>query len=347
MLTTASRLPQPRRLLACLAGVLLLAAAATNVRAEVPAPTAQEAAEWHLADKIPMPKDNESTPERAELGKALFFDPRLSGSQTMSCASCHQPTLGWADGHKTAVLLTGEVLGRASPTMLNLAYNTQFMWDGRKKSLEDQAEGPHKHLSTDAYKAAAAKLGAIPGYREMFDKAYPGEPIDVATISKALAAFERTLVSRDSPFDQWLAGDRQALTEAQYRGYKLFADPAKANCAACHSGSNFTDNGYHNIGLRSKDVGRYAFRKVASLKGAFKTPTLRDIERTAPYFHDGSALTLREVVDHYARGGDDKSNLSPDVHTLNLSEQDKDDLVAFLRSLSGKPVAFTAPKLPQ
>ena len=177
MSTTASRLPQPRRLLACLAGVLLLGAAATHVRAEVPAPTAQEAAEWHLADKIPMPKDNESTPERAELGKALFFDPRLSGSQTMSCASCHQPTLGWADGHKTAVLLTGEVLGRASPTMLNLAYNTQFMWDGRKKSLEDQAEGPHKHLSTVAYKAAAAKLGAIPGYREMFDKAYPGEPM--------------------------------------------------------------------------------------------------------------------------------------------------------------------------
>ena len=335
------------RALACAAMLLNSAALlAAGPAAAVPPPSAADLA-WRLADQPPMPAHNVSTPARVELGKALFFDPRLSGAGAMSCASCHEPQLGWADGRKTAVV-GDAVLGRASPTIVNLAYNTQFMWDGRKKDLEDQAVGPHRHLSTEAYVAALTRLGALPGYQALFAQAYPGEPIDVQTAAKALAAFQRTVVSKDSPFDRWLAGDTRALTEQQYRGFKVFTDAGKGNCAACHNGPNFTDNGFHNVGLKTgKDQGRFAIRPVAALKGAFKTPTLRDIELTAPYFHNGAAATLREVVDYYARGGEDRSNVSADVRELPLTEQDREDLVAFLRALTGHQAQFVRPVLPQ
>ena len=335
----------PARVLTCAAAAALLAACAA-LAPSVPGPTASDQV-WRLPQEIPQPADNLSTPDRVALGKALFFDQRLSGSGAMSCSSCHLPHLGWTDGRKLPVLPNGDVVGRHSPTVLNLAYNTQFMWDGRKKSIEDQAMGPHRHLSAEAYAASADKLSRIPGYEAMFAKAYPGEPMNQETISRALAAFERTLVSSDSAFDRWVAGDTRALTPGQYRGYRVFLDPAKGNCAACHNGPNFTDNGFHNIGVASKDVGRYGIRKLPSMKGAFKTPTLRDIALTAPYFHDGSAATLADVVAHYDRGGDDRSNLSPEVRPLHLTAQEKDDLVAFLKSLTGRQVAFVAPQLPQ
>jgi cytochrome c peroxidase len=309
-------------------------------------------AQWRLSATPPMPAGNESTPPRVALGKALFFDPRLSGNGAISCASCHNPSLGWSDGLKTAVGFGGLVLGRATPTIVNVGYNTQFMWDGRKKSLEDQALGPMQaadEMNTD-FPATLQRLRAIPGYVAMFQKAYPGEPIAEETIAKALAAFQRTVVSRDSPFDRWIAGDSGALTPAQQRGFQVFTDPKKANCAACHSGANFTDNGFHNIGLRAgakPDPGRFAVRKVAAMQGAFKTPTLRDIALTAPYFRDGSAATLREVIDFYDRGGDDRSNLSPEIRPLHLSEQDKRDLEAFMRALTGKPTSVAMPRLPQ
>ncbi|MFC5499099.1 cytochrome-c peroxidase [Caenimonas terrae] len=331
--------------LASSAAVALLAAAGPAAAQSVPPASAAEVRDWRLGE-VPMPKDNVSTPARVELGRTLFFDPRLSGAGAMSCASCHEPSLGWTDGRKTSVV-GSDVMGRASPTIVNLGYNTLFTWDGRKKTLEEHAVGPHKHLSTPDFKAAAERIGKIGGYQKMFASAYPGEPIEVETIAKAMAAFQRTVVSGDSPFDRWLAGDTKALTPQQYRGYTLFVDPGKGNCAACHRGANFTDNGFHNIGLKTADPGRFAFLKLASMKGAFKTPTLREIEMTAPYFHDGSATTLREVVDFYARGGDDRSNVSGDVKKLDLTEQDKDDLVAFLRSLTGRFVAVVRPVLPQ
>ena len=313
-------------------------------------PPAAAADRAWLLPAVTHPADNQLTPARAELGKALFFDTRLSGPSGQSCASCHEPTLGWADGRKTAIV-GKDVLGRASPTILNLAYNTQFMWDGRKKSLEDQAIGPHRHLNAPDYVAAARRLAQLAGYQKMFAAAYPGEEIKPETIAKALAVFQRTVVSNDSPFDQWVAGDRTALTPAQYRGFKVFTDSAKGNCAACHNGPNFTDNGFHNVGIKgggaTPDLGRYNIRKLEAMKGAFKTPTLRDIENTAPYFHDGSAATLREVVEYYARGGGDDANRSPDVRKLDLSEGDKDDLVAFLRALTGRHGAFVPPQLPQ
>jgi cytochrome c peroxidase len=301
---------------------------------------------------MPMPADNASTPARVELGKALFFDPRLSGSGATSCASCHNPGLGWSDALKTAVGARGAVLARATPTIVNAGYNTQFTWDGRNNSLEDQALGPMRaadEMDTD-FPAMLRRLRSLPGYVRMFDAAYPGQEISEPTIAKALAAFERSVVTRDAPFDRWVAGDPQALTASQWRGFQVFNDPARGNCAACHGAPNFTDNGFHNIGLRAAatpDLGRFNIRKVASMKGAFKTPSLRDIELTAPYFRDGSAATLREVVEHYARGGDDPSNLSASMKPLQLTEQEKDDLVAFMRSLTGVRTAFVLPELPR
>jgi len=327
---------------------LLLTAAPAAVAAPRASPPDQH---WRLP-AVPVPRENASTVARVELGKALFFDPRLSGNGTTSCASCHNPSLGWSDGLKKAVGAGGAVLGRATPTILNTAYNTQFMWDGRARSLEDQALGPMKakdEMNTD-FPATLARLRALQGYVSMFNAAYPGEGISEATLAKALAAFERTVTSKDSPFDRWLAGDQGALTVSQWRGFKVFSDPNRGNCSTCHSGPNFTDNGFHNIGISVQDPpdpGRFNIRKVASMRGAFKTPTLRDIELTAPYFRDGSAASLRDVVDHYARGGDDQSNLSANMKPLTLSEQDKTDLVAFLRALTGKRTKLVAPELPR
>jgi cytochrome c peroxidase len=309
---------------------------------------------WLLPKQPPYPAGNEPTPERVSLGKALFFDPRLSRDGNMSCATCHSPLFGWSDGLSTGRGFQSKVLGRASPTVVNTAYNSIQMWDGRKQSLEDQAMGPmeaNAEMNMDI--ALLFKwLNSNAGYREMFARAYPGKPIDANTLSMAIASFERTVLSNDSPFDHWLQGDADAMTEQQVRGFRLFTDAKKANCSACHQAPNFTDNGFHNIGLAAwgepnPDMGRYAQKPVARMKGAFKTPTLRDIERTAPYFHDGSAKTLMEVIDHYNKGGEVKTNLSPDMHELNLSRQEKEDLVAFLRALTSPQKPVTLPQLPQ
>jgi cytochrome c peroxidase len=192
-------------------------------------------------------------------------------------------------------------------------------------------------------------IGSNAGYQALFAKAYPGEPINESTLSKAIASFERTVVSRNTPFDRWVKGEAQALTAQQVQGFQVFA--GKGNCLACHSGPNFTDNGFHNLGLASwgmaePDMGRYAQKPVAALKGAFKTPTLREVARTAPYFHDGSATTLMDVVQFYDQGGAVKTNQSPNIHPLGLSLAEKQALVAFLEALSSPFLAVTVPELP-
>jgi cytochrome c peroxidase len=300
----------------------------------------------------PAPADNAITPARVELGKMLFFDPRLSGSQWISCASCHNPALGWSDGLPTAIGVGMKKLPRRTPTILNVAYNTVFMWDGRAASLEDQAVGPIKNRDEmdQDMEILVERLVAIPGYAAAFERAYPGEGITERTIAKALANFERTVVSAESPFDRWRAGNEKAVEESAKRGFKLFT--GKAKCDVCHEGANFTDNGFHNIGLKtpkgmSKDVGRYAQRKVKINKGAFKTSTLRDVELTAPYMHNGIYQTLEAVIDHYDRGGDVKDNLDPNMEPLNLTPQEKQDLLAFLKSLTGKPMHVMIPQLPR
>ena len=301
--------------------------------------------------QAPAPADNQVTPERVELGKALFFDPRLSGSNWISCATCHNPALGWSDGLATGFGHGMNKLGRATPTILNTAFNPIQMWDGRKSTLEDQALGP---IGADVemnqpLPELIQKLTKIDGYRKLFKAAYPNEQISEATVAKAIASFERTVISTESPFDRWRMGDQSAVSDQVKRGFAVFE--GKGNCAVCHSGFNFTDNGFHNIGVKdpagTEDLGRFAQRKLPSMKGAFKTPTLRDIALTAPYMRNGMYNTLEEVVDHYDRGGDTKDNLSANVKPLNLTAQEKADLVVFMKSLTGKPMNVAVPQLPQ
>lgn len=285
-------------------------------------------------------------PVRVELGKILFFDPRLSGSNWISCGTCHNPTMGWSDGLPTAIGEGQKVLHRATPTILNAAYNHLQMWDGRFRSLEEQALAPieSKAEMNQDLDDLVRELQAIKGYVTMFNDAFPGQGITKETIAQAIASFERTIVSTEAPFDRWIKGDENAISSAAKRGFELFN--GKAHCSTCHAGFNFTDDGFHNIGLKSKDPGRFGVVPVGITKGAFKTPTLRNISKTAPYMHNGAYDTLKEVIDHYARGGDDKSNLSPNFKKAELDDSEKTDLVEFLKTLSGKPMEITVPQLP-
>lgn len=310
--------------------------------------------EWALTEvtweDIPAPEDNPITESKVELGRKLFFDPRLSKSNTMSCATCHDPSKGYSDGRKF-VKGDDDVVGtRTTPTIINLAWSELFFWDGRTSSLENQARGP-----MEAEHEMGGDLDKIPqelkkaGYLPAFRKAYgPDATITADRIIKAIATFERTLVSHNAPFDQYMQGDKDAMTSAQVRGMKLFR--GKANCADCHSGPHFTDFGFHNIGVDTTDLGRYKHLSLPTMKYAFKTPTLRDVEYRAPYLHNGSEKTLREVVTFYNRGGNPEaqgtSNL--DNETLHLTDQEIDDLVAFMKALSGDGVHGLSPpeKLP-
>ena len=315
-------------------------------------PTADEL-RWRLPT-VPFPTGNEPTPLRVQLGERLFFDVRLSRSGTMSCATCHDPEKGWADGLPTARGFAGKVLPRSTPTIINAAYAGILMWDGRAASLEDQALGPINSLDemgansdevAENSEKALRYLNADASYRLAFARAYPGELIDRTTLAKAIASFERTVLSDQSPFDRWLAGDREAMTSQQIRGFRVFTNPQKGGCAACHQAPHFIDDGFHNIGLASygkasHDMGRYAIKPVAVNKGAFKTPGLRNVAATAPYFHDGSAASLAEVVEHYVSGGRVQTNLSQDIKPIVLTPQDKEDLLAFLNALTDERTAL-------
>ena len=314
-------------------------------------------AKWLLPEVAPSPADNRLTPERAALGKQLFFDPRLSGTGQSTCASCHFPERGWADGFPKSVRFMGALMTRNSPTLVNAGYGKVFQWDGRSPTLEHQAlngASPSGSLNAGGPKPidGNANIKRIRGYVDAFDRAYPGEGVTPQTIAKAIASFERTLVSRDSPFDEWLRGKADALTPQQVLGLRVFVDPQKGNCSACHAAPNFTDDAFHNLGLKSfgedkPDMGRFAQEPAPAMKGAFKTPQLRDVAQSAPYFHDGSAATLVEVVDHYAKGGEVRTNLAPQMRPLPLTVEEKEALIAFLRGLSSRHLAFTYPVLPQ
>jgi len=308
--------------------------------------------QWLLPDVPPQPENNKLNGARIELGKHLFFDPRLSKDGNMSCGTCHNPSLGWGDGLPTAVGHNGKVLGRASPTVINTGFNSIQMWDGRKATLEDQAIGPMEsgdEMATDL-KRMFKFLKANNGYRDLFQKAYPGEGVNKSTLTRAIASFERTVISNTSPFDRWVKGDENALSKEAVEGFKLFVDKDKGNCAACHRGANFTDNGFHNLGLKSfaaaePDLGRYKQRPLRLMKGAFKTPTLRDINQTAPYFHDGSATDLTAVMEHYNVGGLVKTNLSPNMKSLSLNEKEKKAIVAFMQALTSPVEKTETPEL--
>jgi cytochrome c peroxidase len=328
--------------------IMLVGVLATQgVQAADPAPLAALKAKYHRPASIPFPKDNPFTDAKADLGQTLFFDPRLSGANTMSCANCHNPALGWKDGLGHGVGHDAKQLGRATPTVLNLAWADLLMWDGRKDGLEDQATGPIEAAGemNQPIPELLEELAAIPGYRRMFRDAFGRDEITKENLAKALATFERTLVSNKAPFDRWIDGEETAISESAKRGFVVFN--GKGNCEACHSSWRFTDDGFHDIGLKSEDIGRGAqVPGEPSLQHAFKTPTLRNIDQRAPYMHDGSLANLRDVVVHYNAGFVARASLSPEIHRLGLTDTEVADLVEFMHTLTSRDDKIDIPVLP-
>ncbi|MFQ5509058.1 MAG: cytochrome-c peroxidase [Leptospirillia bacterium] len=293
---------------------------------------------------VSYPADNAYSPAKAELGKKLFFDPRLSGSNIMSCATCHNPAMGWADGQPVGIGHEMRKLGRNSPTIINSAYNKTQFWDGRAANLEEQAKGPifssaEMHEQDEA--ELMRELKAVPYYVREFERVFPGEGISVDTVAKAIATYEREIVSSDSAFDRFQHGDATAMSESAQRGWDIFK--GRGRCLSCHSGPNFTDDRFHDIGVDDGDEGRIAVTGKKRDRFKFKTPTLRDVTRTAPYMHNGQDATLMDVMRFYNRGGDRAgSELSP----LGLSETEMADVVAFMQALTGPDIVVTLPQLP-
>jgi cytochrome c peroxidase len=305
-------------------------------------------AQFRRPSEIPFPASNPYTSQKAALGKALFFDPRLSATQNMNCASCHNPSFGWQVPLKRAIGASNTVLARNAPTILNQAWGGErYFWDGRASSLEEQVKGPIE--ASDEMNMPlpelVKRLTSIPGYKKWFDTVFPDESVSGESIAKAIATFERTVVAGFAPFDAWISGDEGAISQSAKRGFVLFN--RKANCAACHAGWNFTDNLFHDTGLSSDDIGRGRIEPTNSMAmHAFKTSSLRDITKRAPYMHDGSLPTLRAVLSHYVSSGVTRHSLSPKLRRADLEPTDIDDILAFLETLTGTKHVIALPVLP-
>jgi cytochrome c peroxidase len=298
--------------------------------------------EYRRPAEIPYPADNAYSPAKHQLGELLFFDPILSGSQSRSCASCHDPSLSWGDGRARAVGENQTVLPLRSPTLLNVAWVPRLGWDGHFRDLESVAFGPilsaNNMNNTEA--SVLGRLSASPRYVEAFTAAFGDGEITRRKIELALATYERSIVSGEAPFDRWINGDETAIGESAKRGFAIFS--GKAHCTGCHNGWAFSDSSFHDIGsARDNDVGRgRLFPSSKKLRYAFKTPTLRDVGKRAPFMHDGSVATLSEVIDLYNRGGVVRESRSSLIFPLHLSDGEKADLIAFLNALtSTEPAA--------
>ena len=301
--------------------------------------------------EVRAPNFNPMSDAKVRLGWQLYFDKRLSRDRTVSCATCHRPDHGWADLTPVSEGVGHTKGTRNSPSVLNAAYNRLQFWDGRAKDLEEQALGPIQNPveMQMTMVEAVGRLKEISGYVKQFREVFGSEPSD-ETVAMAIAAFERTVISRNSAFDRYLEGDVTAMSPSAIRGMKLFN--GKAHCTLCHSGPNFTDGRFHNLGVgyrdgRFADVGRYAVTKDPRDMGAFKTPSLRSVALTPPYLHDGSEKTLLDVVRLYNRGGIPNPNLDRLMMPLNLTAQEMADLVAFLEALTGEPLNIREPELPE
>jgi cytochrome c peroxidase len=327
--------------------IALIVGASASLSAGPQSDRAEWLAKFRRPTEIPFPESNRYSEAKAKLGRVLFWDPILSGSKTLSCATCHNPGLSWGDGLPKAV---GEkTLALRAPTLLNVAWTPKLAWDGHFRNLEAVAFGP---ITTSGNmnlpeNILIERLSAIPGYVDAFDAAYGEGDITKKKVELALATFERTIVSGEAPFDAWVKGDEKAVSDAAKRGFDLFV--GKANCASCHSGWAFSDSSFHDIGTATGgDIGRgKLFPTSIKLQYAFKTPTLRDVARRAPYMHDGSEATLDAVIDLYDRGGIDRPSRSELIHSLALSKQEKSDLIAFLKTLTAAPETVPEPTLPR
>lgn len=299
------------------------------------------------ADSAYLPDDNPMSDAKIALGKRLFFDPRLSKDGSVSCASCHIPSHGFADPNPISPGIGGRRGARHAPTVLNRLFSQEQFWDGRAADLEAQAHLPlinPDEMGMTSHEEVVANVRAVPGYAPLFADVYGDPRVDMPRIAQAIAAYERTVLTGDSPYDRYVAGDHGALRDDQVRGLTVFL--GRGRCVTCHVGFNFSDENYRNIGVGmdapTPDLGRYEVTRRDEDRGAFKTPTLRNVALTAPYMHDGSEPTLETVVELYDRGGVRNAWLSKDVQPLGLSPQEKRDLVAFMQALTG-PVTNADP----
>ncbi len=322
------------------------------------------------ADDFYVPVENPMSKDKVELGRALFFDVRLSVDNTVSCATCHAPQNAFTDNRRVSRGVGSQAGRRNAPTIINRAFSREQFWDGRAGSLEEQTKLPLtglKEMGNPDHESVVKKVSTIKGYKRWFKRVFDRD-VHIGDIAKAIAAFERTVVSGNSKVDEFNAGNQKAITQSEKRGFEIFK--GKARCTQCHSGANFTDEKYHNLGIDWDgvfvDLGRYRVTKNGDDIGAFKTPTLREIVHTAPYMHNGTFATLQETVDFYNNGGIlnpflDNELRRPDrtleqvleyyekgkeerkgpppsskLMRLNLSEQEREDLVTFLKALSGQ-----------
>lgn len=339
-----------RKAAGIIASLALLLVAGASLSA-MTNPAHPKRAEWRKTyerpQAIPFPDDNPYSEAKAALGKKLFFDPLLSGAKNQSCASCHNPSLSWTDNLPRGMGV--KEMATRTPTLLNIAWVPKPGWQGQFKDLENVAFRPITAggIMNMPEKALVARLAAIPAYVDAFDAVFGEGDITRRKIEVALATYQRTIVSGEAPFDRWIKGDEKAIGDAAKRGFDLFN--GKANCAECHSGWAFTDASFHDIGVgKGQDIGRgKLFPKSVKLQYAFKTPTLRDVARRAPYMHDGSVATLKEVIDLYDRGGIDRPSRSEEIKPLHLTETEKADLIAFLQTLNGEPKKIILPALPR
>ena len=288
------------------------------------------------------------TEARVELGKRLFYDKQVSRTGEVACASCHLPDNAFSDPRQFSLGVEGRVGGRNAPSIVNLAYNTSFFWDGGAPTLEQQVIGPIINpLEMDMKVGDVTdRLAQDPTYVNAFQDAYGTEPIP-GSLTKAVASFMRTIVSGDSRYDRYEQGDRAALDDSEKRGMAIFTGE-RGECFHCHVGFNFTNNDFRNNNLYAvyQDIGRAKVTELEEDVGKFKVPTLRNVALTAPYMHDGSLATLEDVVDHYSSGGKLNPNSDPTIQPLDLTAQEKADLVAFLRALTDDTLATNPKYLP-
>jgi len=353
-------IPNPRS--AIMIALMLLiafttaAVAADNSQTTAPAESLSKAdmlalkKQYQRPKNIPYPDDNPFSEAKAELGKSLFFDPRLSRSGVTSCATCHNPSLSWGDGNPRGVGFQHQQLDRKDPTTLNLAWDDLFFWDGRSNGLEAQATVPIQSVKemNMPLDELTARLKSIHHYAPPFKAAFPNdpEPITSKNLSMAIATFERGIVSGPAPFDRWINGDEKAISRSARRGFVLFNK--KANCAACHSGWRFSDGSFHDTGTDDPDIGRgKQLPNMLMMQHAFKTMGLRDIDRRGPYMHNGSLPTLMDVINHYDHGFIKRDSLAEEIKPLSLTEEEKTDLVEFLKTLTSEDAPTTLPTLPR
>jgi cytochrome c peroxidase len=336
----------------------LAASAAARQAADAPPapPLGLPAVQW--------PADNRYSKSKADLGRLLYFDKRLSSDGTVACATCHDPAYAFSKPIPVAIGIKGLKETRNAPTDVNRAYSqvmqnpqlppdssgpalgaTPEFWDGRAANLEEQSKGPIAnpmemtldHTPQAAYAACVGRLKAVGGYRQRFRQVFGTEDFTIDQIARAIATFERTVYSGNSPWDRYMAGDKNAMTPSQVNGWDLFK---KKKCDSCHIQGSFTDNRFANIGVgmdgANPDLGRYLITKNDADRGAFKTPSLREVEHTAPYMHDGSMKTLEDVIKHYDQGGTPNPWLDQRIVPLKLKPEEKVDLVNFMKALSGE-----------